>query len=153
MAMHMGSFVVVVSYFHGGILNERMAILETSKAGESSVRDNGSRKEWRKEGRERRERKIAFSSSRVLWPPQSLYKQSATSTESTLHCGWKSAGGAKASPAKLRPNAHWTQMPRLLAKLNYTCRVGEDTFEMYLRYRYTRGCIFCIFQILRHRYH
>ena len=34
-------------------------------------------------------------------------------------------------------------------------RVGEDTFEMYLRYRYryTRGCIFCIFQILRYRYH
>ena len=34
-------------------------------------------------------------------------------------------------------------------------RVGEDTFKMYLRYRYryTRGCIFCIFQILRYRYH
>ena len=34
-------------------------------------------------------------------------------------------------------------------------RVGEDTFEMYrrYRYRYTRGCIFCIFQILRYRYH
>ena len=34
-------------------------------------------------------------------------------------------------------------------------RVGEDTFEMYLRYRYryARGCIFCIFQILRYRYH
>ena len=35
-------------------------------------------------------------------------------------------------------------------------RVGEDTFEMYLRYRYRymRGCIFfCSFQILRHRYH
>ena len=30
-------------------------------------------------------------------------------------------------------------------------RVGEDTFEMYLRY--TRGCIFCIFQILRYRHH
>ena len=29
-------------------------------------------------------------------------------------------------------------------------RVGEDTFEMYLRYRYMRGCIF---QILRYRYH
>ena len=25
-------------------------------------------------------------------------------------------------------------------------RVGEDTFEMYLRYRYMRGCIFCIFR-------
>ena len=24
-------------------------------------------------------------------------------------------------------------------------RVGEDTFEMYLRYRYMKGCIFCIF--------
>ena len=24
-------------------------------------------------------------------------------------------------------------------------RFGEDTFEMYLRYRYMRGCIFCIF--------
>ena len=34
-----------------------------------------------------------------------------------------------------------------------TTRVGEDTFEMYLRYRYARGCIFCIFQILRYRYH
>ena len=32
-------------------------------------------------------------------------------------------------------------------------RVGEDTFEMYLRYRYTRGCIFCIFQMLIYRYH
>ena len=34
-------------------------------------------------------------------------------------------------------------------------RVGEDTFEMYLRYRYRymNGCIFCIFQILRYRYH
>ena len=31
-------------------------------------------------------------------------------------------------------------------------RVGEDTFEVYLRYRYMRGCIFCIFQILRYRY-
>ena len=33
-------------------------------------------------------------------------------------------------------------------------RVGEDTFDMYLRYRYrfTRGCIFCIFQILRYRF-
>ena len=31
-------------------------------------------------------------------------------------------------------------------------RVGEDTFEMYLRYRYIymRSCIF---QILRYRYH
>ena len=36
---------------------------------------------------------------------------------------------------------------------NGTTRVGEDTFEMYLRYRYARGCIFCIFQILRYRYH
>ena len=26
-----------------------------------------------------------------------------------------------------------------------TTRVGEDTFEMYLRYRYMNGCIFCIF--------
>ena len=36
-----------------------------------------------------------------------------------------------------------------------TSRVGGDTFEMYLRYRYryARGCIFCIFQILRYRYH
>ena len=35
------------------------------------------------------------------------------------------------------------------------CRVGEETFEMYLRYRYryTKGCIFCISQILRYRYH
>ena len=24
-------------------------------------------------------------------------------------------------------------------------RVGEDTFEMYLKYRYMRGCIFCIY--------
>ena len=37
----------------------------------------------------------------------------------------------------------------VLSILHY--RVGEDTFEMYLRYRYryTRGCIF---QILRYRY-
>ena len=32
-------------------------------------------------------------------------------------------------------------------------RVGEDTFEMYLRYRYMRGCIFCIFRYFRYRYH
>ena len=40
-------------------------------------------------------------------------------------------------------------------ELPLSFRVGEDTFEMYLRYRnrYTRGCIFCIFQILRYRYH
>ena len=33
--------------------------------------------------------------------------------------------------------------------------VEEDTFEMYLRYgyRYMTGCIFCIFKILRYRYH
>ena len=40
--------------------------------------------------------------------------------------------------------------------VRYVCgRGGEDTFEMYLRYRYryARGCIFCIFQILRYRYH
>ena len=35
-----------------------------------------------------------------------------------------------------------------------TNRVGEETFEMYLRYRYRymKGCIFCIFQILRYIY-
>ena len=32
-------------------------------------------------------------------------------------------------------------------------RVGEDAFEIYLRYRYMKGCIFCIFLILRYRYH
>ena len=34
-------------------------------------------------------------------------------------------------------------------------RVGEDTYEMYLRhsYRYTRGYIFCIFQMHIYRYH
>ena len=34
-------------------------------------------------------------------------------------------------------------------------RVGEDTFEMYLRYRYRymRGCIFCIFRYFGYRYH
>jgi len=34
-------------------------------------------------------------------------------------------------------------------------RVGEDTFEMYLRYRYRymRGCIFGIFRYFRYRYH
>ena len=26
-----------------------------------------------------------------------------------------------------------------------SCRVGEDTFEMYLRFRYMKGSIFCIF--------
>ena len=35
----------------------------------------------------------------------------------------------------------------------HTIRVGEDTFEMYLRYRYMKGCIFCIFWILRYSYH
>ena len=45
-------------------------------------------------------------------------------------------------------------MWRFLVRYNLH-RVGEDTFEMYLRYRYryTRGSIFCIFQILRYRYH
>ena len=34
-------------------------------------------------------------------------------------------------------------------------RVGEDIFEMYLRYRYRymRGYIFCIFTYFRYRYH
>ena len=33
-------------------------------------------------------------------------------------------------------------------------RVGEDTFEMYLRYRYyMSGCIFFIFRYFRYRYH
>ena len=32
-------------------------------------------------------------------------------------------------------------------------RVGEDNFEIYLRYRYLRGCIFCSFRYFRYRYH
>ena len=43
--------------------------------------------------------------------------------------------------------------PWFQVKKSQIDRVGEDTFEMYLRYRYIRGCIFCIFQILRYRYH
>ena len=36
---------------------------------------------------------------------------------------------------------------RTVLSMLYSSRVGEDTFEMYLRYkyRYLRGCIFCIF--------
>ena len=37
---------------------------------------------------------------------------------------------------------------------SYLSRVGEDTFEMYLRYRYTRGCIFFVyFRYFRYRCH
>ena len=46
----------------------------------------------------------------------------------------------------------YTQSPRKPQDIVYS-RVGEDTFEMYLRYRYMRGCIFCIFRYLRYRYH
>ena len=54
------------------------------------------------------------------------------------------------APEVLRATMHPKTAP---ADNKGEIRVWEDTFEMYLRYRYMRGCIFCIFQILRYRYH
>ena len=57
------------------------------------------------------------------------------------------------STLALKESANW-ELELRMSQL-WHGRVGEDTFEIYLRYRYRYmwGCIFCIFRYFRYRYH
>ena len=67
--------------------------------------------------------------------------QSTTSTSSPSTATPATSSG----PACSAPRGSGRQFSSI--EIIWVIRVGEDTFEMYLRYRYRymKGCIFCIF--------